>query len=92
LINRTTGKVVASADTDNRVDEMAYDPQLHITYCPGGSGKISVVGVEGDKLNVLGDVPAASGRSVVVDPNTHTVWIASSKADQCFVQPFITGQ
>jgi hypothetical protein len=39
------GKVLASADTDNRVDEIAYDPHVHSAYCPGGSGKVAVIGV-----------------------------------------------
>lgn len=88
LMNRSTGKVLASVDIDNRVDEMAYDAELHLAYCPGGSGNISVIRVEGDKLAFLENVPGASGRSVVVDPKTHTVWIASNKGDQSFVQPF----
>jgi DNA-binding beta-propeller fold protein YncE len=88
LLSRTTGKVLASADIENRVDEMAYDSQLHLAYCPGGSGKISVIRLEGDKLTGLGEAPGALGRSVVVDPDTHTVWIAGSKGDQSFVQPF----
>jgi DNA-binding beta-propeller fold protein YncE len=90
LLDRTTGKVLASADIENRVDEMAYDPQLRLAYCPGGSGKISVVRVAEDKLTGLGEVSGALGRSVVVDPATHNVWVAGSKGDQCFVQPFTT--
>jgi WD40 repeat protein len=92
LVNRSTGKVLASADVDNRVDEIAYDPELHLAYCPGGSGKISVIGVQGDKLAALGEVPGTTGRSVVLDPKTHTVWLAFSKGEQCFVQPFASGK
>jgi len=91
LMNRTTGKVLASADIDNRVDEMAYDAELHLAYCPGGSRNISVVRVEGDKLTFVENVPGASGRSIVVDPMTHIVWVASNKGDQAFVQPFSAG-
>lgn len=88
LLNRSTGRVLADADIDNRVDEMAYDPELHLAYCPGGGGKISVIRVEGDKLTVIENVEGASGRSVVVDPKTHTVWLAFNKGDRAFVQPF----
>lgn len=87
LINRSTGKVVASADIAARVDEMAYDSELHLAYCASSQGQISVVALEGEKLNVVGTV-AAGGKSVVVDPKTHTVWNAYSKGDQSFVQPF----
>jgi hypothetical protein len=88
LLNRLTGKMLASADIDNRVDEMAYDPELHLAYCPGGGGKISVVRVESEKLTLVENISGASGRSVAVDPKTHTVWMAFNKGDQAFVQPF----
>jgi DNA-binding beta-propeller fold protein YncE len=93
LINRASGKVLANADIAERVDEIAYDPQLHKVYCASGQGKISVVGLEGDKLNALGDMPDESGcHSIVVDPKTHTVWIAYGKRDQSFIQPFTSAQ
>jgi hypothetical protein len=41
------------------------------------------------KLTALGDVPDETGTGdIVVDPKTHTVWIAYAKGSQCFVQPF----
>ncbi|MEI7733603.1 MAG: hypothetical protein WCO56_28815 [Verrucomicrobiota bacterium] len=88
LMSRSTGKVLASAEIASRVDEMAYDPELHLAYCASSAGKLSVVRVTGDTLVSLGDVPTAAGaKSVVVDPKTHTVWIAYSKGTQSFVQP-----
>lgn len=89
LFDRSSGKIIATAATGARVDEMAYDPGLHIAYCASRGGNISVVGVAGDKLTALGDVPDKTGTgSIAVDPKTHTVWIAYRKGDQCFVQPF----
>jgi DNA-binding beta-propeller fold protein YncE len=89
LFDRSTGKVTATAPTGGRVDEMAYDPGLHIAYCASRQGKISVVAVEAGKLTALGDVPDETGTGdIVVDPKTHTVWIAYKKGDQCFAQPF----
>ena len=87
LINRSTGKVLANVDIAPRVDEMAYDSQLHLAYCASSQGQISVVSLDGEKLSVVGTVPAG-GKSVVVDPKTHTVWNAYSKGGQSFVQPF----
>ena len=87
LINRSTGKLVASADIAPRVDEMAYDPQLHQAYCASSGGQITVVALDGEKLTVVGTLPGG-GKSVVVDPKTHTVWNAYSKGGQSFVQPF----
>jgi len=89
LLDRTTGKITATAPTGGRVDEMAYDPGLHIAYCASRQGKISCVSVADGKLTALGDVPDQSGTGdIAVDPKTHTVWIAYPKGDGCFVQPF----
>jgi DNA-binding beta-propeller fold protein YncE len=89
MFDLSTGKVAATAPTAARVDEMAYDPSLHLAYCAGRTGKISVVAVEAGKLTALPDVPDETGTGdITVDPATHTVWIATHKGDQCFVQPF----
>jgi DNA-binding beta-propeller fold protein YncE len=89
LLDRSTGKITATAVTGPRVDEMAYDPGLHIAYCASRQGKISVVSVEAGKLTPLGDVPDETGTGdITVDPKTHTVWIAYKKGEECFVQPF----
>jgi len=89
LLDRSTGKVTATAPTGARVDEMAYDPALHMAYCASRQGSISVVAVEAGKLTALGDIPDQSGTGdIAVDPKTHTVWIAYPKGGQCFVQPF----
>ena len=89
LFDRSTGKIVDTAVTGGRVDEMTYDPGLHIAYCASRQGKISCVAVAAGKLTSLGDVPDETGTGdIVVDPKTHTVWIAYKKGDQCFAQPF----
>jgi hypothetical protein len=89
LMECSKGKVVASADIAPRVDEISYDPQLHTVYCASGQGKISVVGLDGEKLVSMGDVPGAAGcHSIVVDPRTHKVWIAYAKGQESFIQSF----
>ena len=89
LFDRSSGIITATAPTGARVDEMTYDPGLHIAYCASRQGNISVVAVDAGKLTPLGDVPDATGTGdITVDPKTHTVWIAYKKGDQCFVQPF----
>ena len=93
LINGVTGKVLASADIASRVDEMAYDFDLHRAYCGSSQSKISVVAVESEKLEAIENIPTPGGaKSIVVDPKTHIVWIAYSKGDQSFVQPFSPGK
>lgn len=89
LMNRTNGKILDRVDTGGRVDEMAYDTGNHTAYCASRQGEISVVSVSTDMLTSLGNVPDERGTgSITVDPNTHTVWIAYHKSDECFVQPF----
>jgi DNA-binding beta-propeller fold protein YncE len=89
LFDRTSGKITATAVTGARVDEMAYDPGLHVAYCASRSGKISCVAVEAGKLTALGDVPDENGTGdIAVDPKTHMVWIGYQKGEQVFAQPF----
>jgi DNA-binding beta-propeller fold protein YncE len=89
LLNRSSGKLLGSIAIAPKVDELAYDPELHLAYCGSGQSKISVAKVEGDKLTSLGDVSTPGGaKSIVSDPKTHTVWIAYSQGDKSFVQPF----
>lgn len=93
LMDRTNGKILSAAPIGGRVDEMAYDPGLHIAYCASRQGKISCVSVSADSLTSLGDVPDQAGTgSITVDPKTHTVWNAYSKGDECYVQPFTPAQ
>ena len=89
LFDRSSGKVTATVAIGARVDEVTYDPGPHVAYCASRQGKISVVAVAAGKLTALGDVPDETGTGdIVVDPKTHTVWIAYAKGSQCFVQPF----
>ncbi len=89
LMDRTNGKILATAPIGGRVDEMTYDPGLHTAYCASRQGKISVVAVDADKLIPLGDVPDADRTGdIAVHPATHIVWIAYTKGGKCFVQPF----
>jgi DNA-binding beta-propeller fold protein YncE len=93
LLNRTSGKIIATAVIANKVDELAYDPGLHVAYCASKQGKISVVSVAADKLAALEDIADQSGAgNIAVEPGTHTVWIAYSKGSQAFVQPFTPGK
>jgi DNA-binding beta-propeller fold protein YncE len=89
LMDRTNGKILATAPIGGRVDEMTYDPGLHTAYCASRQGKISVVAVDADKLTAMGDVPDAEKTGdIAVDPATHIVWIGYAKGGKCFVQPF----
>jgi DNA-binding beta-propeller fold protein YncE len=93
LFDRTTGKITATVATGAKVDEMTYDPGLHVAYCASRQGHISVVAVAAGKLTAVGDVPDEPGTGdITVDPKTHTVWIGYAKGGKSgdgFVQPFV---
>lgn len=89
LLSQKDGHVIASTDIPERVDQIAYDPDLHRVYCASGTGKIAIVSLAGDQLHNLGEVTSAEGaHSIAVDPKTHVVWIAFAKGDASFVQAF----
>lgn len=89
LFDRTSGQVTATAVTGARVDEMTYDPGLHMAYCASRAGKISAVAVAAGKLTPQEDTPDQTGTGdITVDPKTHLVWIAYARGDQCFIQSF----
>lgn len=89
MLDTTTGKIVSTAPIGGRVDEMAYDPELHMAYCASRLGNISVISVAADKLTAVGNVPdAPKSGNIAVDPNTHIVWITCQKDGKCFAQPF----
>ena len=89
LFDCATGKILSTAVIGAKVDQMAYDPALHLAYCASRNGIISVVSVEAGKLTALADVDDEKGTgNIAVDHKTHTVWIAYKKGNQAFVQPF----
>jgi len=89
MMSQKDGKVFASTDIPERVDQIAYDAELHRIYCASGTGKVAIVGVEKNKLTKLGVVSSNQGcHSIAVDAKTHTVWIAYAKGEASFVQPF----
>jgi len=89
MMSQKDGHVISSTDIPQKVDQIAYDAELHRAYCASGTGTIAVVGVEKGALKKLGEVASSAGcHSIAVDPKTHTVWIAYAKGDGSFVQPF----
>lgn len=90
MMSQKDGHLISAVDIAERVDQIAYDAQMHRVYCASGKGKISIVGVERWALHNLGEVNSSDGaRSIAIDPHTHTVWTAYAKGDRSFVQPFI---
>lgn len=93
LMNRSTGKTIDRAVIAPNVDEIAYDPGTRRVYCASKDGEISVVRLVGNKLAPLGSVAdEKTTHSIAVDPKRHTVWIAYSKDNDSYVQPFTPTQ
>ena len=89
LMDQRDGHVLSSVAIPQRVDQIAYDAELHRAYCASGTGKIGIVAVEKDTLTTLGEVESSEGcHSIAVDPKTHTVWVAYAKGDASYVRPF----
>jgi DNA-binding beta-propeller fold protein YncE len=91
LMDERSGKVAASADLPERVDQIAYDADLHHLYCASALGKIAVFEIQEDRLVSLGEVSSSAGaKSIALDPKTHTLWVAYVKDGVSIVQPFST--
>jgi len=89
LMSQKDGHVLSSTDVTLKVDEIAYDPELHRVYCASGTGKIAVVELKDGKLTTLGEVASSQGcHSIAVDPKSHTVWTAYAKGDSSILQAF----
>ena len=74
MMSQKDGHVIASVDILARVDQIAYDSELHHVYCASGTENIAIVGVEDGKLSNLGEVAFCEGcHSIAVDSKTHTV-------------------
>jgi DNA-binding beta-propeller fold protein YncE len=89
LMSQADGKILASAEMPEKVDEIAYDREWHRLYCASALGKLAVFQVGTESLEKVAEVTTSPGaKSVAVDPKTHRVWIAFVKSDECYVQPF----
>ena len=93
MMSQKDGHVIASTDIPSRVDQIAYDAELHRAYCASGTGKIGIIEVINGTLKTLGEVASSEGcHSIAVDPVTHTVWIAYAKGDVSYIRPFNPGK
>jgi DNA-binding beta-propeller fold protein YncE len=89
LMSQQDGKILASEEIPMRVDQIAYDGELHRLYCASGLGKLAILSIEGGHLKKLGEVSTSEGaHSVAVDLKTHTVWVAYARGEESFVQAF----
>ncbi|HEV7402000.1 MAG TPA: hypothetical protein VGO11_03705 [Chthoniobacteraceae bacterium] len=89
LMSQKDGTILGSDEIPLRVDQIAYDGELHRLYCASALGKLTIFAVESGHLLKVDEVATTAGaRSVAIDPKTHTVWIAYAKGEESFVQAF----
>lgn len=85
----TGGKVLGSADTVTGVDQIAFDAARERLYCPSSNGKMTVLDTSANSVQPLGDVATARGaKTVAVDPDTHSVWLAYFEGGKCYARKF----
>jgi DNA-binding beta-propeller fold protein YncE len=83
-IDTATGKVVGSAKTGPKVDQIAFDPATKRIYA-ASDGMLTVLHETADGVETLGDFPVPkSGKNVAVDSKTHTVWTLSTDGKDSF--------
>jgi DNA-binding beta-propeller fold protein YncE len=86
-IDVSTGKVTSSCDIALKVDEIALNQTGDRIYCACSSGFVSVVGVSGNTVTHLYDVPVATGtHTLAIDPATNNVWISYTNDTGSYLQ------
>jgi DNA-binding beta-propeller fold protein YncE len=75
VLDARTGKVVASVEIANNVDQVGFDPEKRRVYCGSSTGVVSVVEETDDGARLVANVKTAPGaKSIAVDPKRHAVW------------------
>ncbi len=88
-IDTRTGKVAATVDITEKVDQIAYDPASKHVYC-AGTERMSVVLASADGMTLAGNLKtAATARNVAVDPETHAVWTTYTDGKSSFARSWI---
>jgi len=89
LVSLETGKVIATTVTPTKIDQLAYDADLHQAYAVSSSGSLVVMSINHDQLTTVTNIPCAPGADgISVDPKNHSVWIAYDKDGKSYFQKF----
>jgi YVTN family beta-propeller protein len=81
VVNAENGNVITSLPIGDRTDGCAFDPGTGLAFSANGEGTMTVVREESpSKFSVLENVKTqAGGRTITVDPVTHTVYIPTAE-------------
>jgi len=80
VVDAKNGNIIASVPIGDRVDGCAFDPGTGLAFSSNGEGTMTIVREESPaKFSVLETVKTqAGGRTITVDPATHTVFIPTA--------------
>jgi len=75
------GNIVAKLDIGDRVDGVAYDPELKRIYSSNGEGTMTVVQQENkDTYKVLENFPTQRGaKTITLNPRTHKIYLSTAE-------------
>ena len=87
-IDIKTGKIIATADIEPGVDQIAYDAGNKRIYC-ACKNFVSVVEETDEGTKSLANIPAPAGaHTLTVDPATHLVWISYADDKDSYLMAF----
>ena len=91
-LDSTSGKVQATADIAQRVDQLAYDPKAALLFAAGGN-TMTVIRVSGTTLSAAGEIALApAARNVAVDAASGAVWTTSSDGSSSFAKSWMVSK
>jgi DNA-binding beta-propeller fold protein YncE len=86
VLDATNGKQITTVDIAKGTDQIVFDPGNRRIYCGCGGGIISVVQETDSGATLFGNVQTVgTGKTLTVDPKTHTVWTAYFDKTNCYL-------
>jgi YVTN family beta-propeller protein len=81
VMDTQSGTVLATLPIGERVDGVAFDPELGLAFSSNGDGTLTVVREESAKrFKVAGNVTTARGaRTLALDPHAHRVYLVTAR-------------
>jgi hypothetical protein len=79
VVDSQSGKVVTTAPIGARSDGAAFDPQTGHIFSSNGEGSLTVATLDGNTVKIVQTLMTQpSGRTIALDPTTHTVYIPAA--------------
>jgi len=79
VVDSQSGKVLTTAPIGARSDGAAFDPQTGHIFSSNGEGSLTVATLQGNTVTIVQTLMTqSSGRTIALDPTTHTVYIPAA--------------